>query len=121
MRDKINPIVKEQLEMLTSLEYEVDGKKVEGIPDRFEEIVFKSNNKNIQVTREKQVIFEKYIVEPFDGFDFHKKFNKNKIPPAIIMFGFILKETNKMYYFKLRTDDNQYWEGWCPKKSCKVI
>lgn len=121
MKDKINSIIKEQLVMLSVLDYEVDGKKVDVIPDKFNEIVFKSNNNKIIDTSEKQVIFEEYIIKPFPGFDFHKKFNKNIAPPSKIMFGFILKETEKMYYFKLRTDKNVYWEGWCPKKSCKVI
>ena len=38
------------------------------------------------------------------------------------MYGKIVKETEKMYYFELHSEskDNN-WSGWCPKKSCRVI
>lgn len=106
--------------MLSSLDFLVDGIKTTYIPDKFDEIVFLSSSKKVINTSEKQVIFEDYIIKPFKGFDLHEKFNKGKIPPEKTMFGFILKETDKMYFFKLRTSDNRYWEGWCPKKSCKI-
>lgn len=71
---------------------------------------------------ELKVIFEDYIVHPFEGFTFHEQWN-NGIPPCErVMFGKKTKETKGMYYFELVSDSSdKKWSGWCPKKSCKII
>lgn len=71
--------------------------------------------------REVKVKFEKYFVTGYKGFDFHEKFNKGIYPTDVVMIGTIEKETEKMYYFKLHDEtNNRNWEGYCPKKCCKV-
>lgn len=144
----MNKVIKEQLDMLNSIKHMVDGELVDSIPDSFNEIQFLKESCGY-VNNNKQVIFEDYIIKPFVGFDFHEKFNKGNPPPFKYMKGIIVKETEKMYYFKLTPNmftsnfcnhclsknsggylcdncsklynlSNVTWEGWCPKKSCKV-
>lgn len=104
--------LKKELEKLNNLNpiYNNDSvffKKINNIP----------NNQN-QIFR---VIFADYIIKPFEGFDFHTKFNNNIAPPENIMYGEIIQTTEKMYKFKLKTSDgSKHWEGWCPKKSCRL-
>ena len=71
--------------------------------------------------KEKTVIFENYIINPFPGFDLHEKWNNGIAPPEKRMFGDILKETAGMYYLSLHTETSgKSWQGWCPKKSCVI-
>ena len=106
--------------MLKTLEFQVDGKASKDFPESFSEIVFKKSSVEMVDKSVKTVVFEDYIGKPFDGFDFHKKFNKDVPPPEKVMEGIILKETEKMYYFKLKSVSGKVWQGWCPKKSCKL-
>ena len=107
--------------MLKTLEFQVDGKPSKDFPESFSEIVFFKSGKNLEDVSEKTFSFESYIVKPYAGFDFHDKFNKGIAPPEQVMNGFIVKETEKMYYLKLHSNlTNRIWEGWCPKKSVKV-
>lgn len=116
----MNDILRKQLDLLGSKDKLVDGKSVGIIPNSFSEIVFKK-----QVTAksdfEIKVTFADYIVKPFEGFDFHEKFNNGTPPPCKKMFGKIIKETEKMYKFDLQTETgSNKWCGWCPKKSVEV-
>ena len=84
-------------------------------------IIFYQRNSNIKIDQIK-VTFEDYIIKPFEGFDFHQKFNNNQPPTDKIMYGNIIKETEKMFYFDIHSElKERQWQGWCPKKSCKVI
>lgn len=117
----MNKTIFEQLDMLKTLEFQVDGKPSKDFPESFSEIVFFKSGKNLEDVSEKTFSFESYIVKPYAGFDFHDKFNKGIAPPEQVMNGFIVKETEKMYYLKLHSNlTNRIWEGWCPKKSVKV-
>ncbi len=106
--------------MFKNLKYTIDGKEASEIVDDFNEIIFFKTNKEVKNNKPLVVIFEDYIIKPFPGFDFHEKFNKGKKPPFKQMTGFIVKETERMYYLHLKHNDIT-WEGWCPKKSCKLI
>lgn len=106
----MSEIINKQIEQLLKLNHEVcdDG------------IIFKRKNV-VTPHREKTVVFENYIINPFPGFDLHEKWNNGIAPPSKIMYGDILKETTGMYYLSLHTEtDNQSWQGWCPKKSCHI-
>ena len=85
-------------------------------------IFFKKVGQTVTTTSQQyRVIFADYIVKPFEGFDFHTKFNNDIAPPTTIMVGTIEQSTDKMYKFKLSTLDGlKTWEGWCPKKSCRL-
>ena len=147
----MSSIIKEQLDLLKNNSFEVDGKKLDYIPDTFNSITFFKTNKNINKIAEKMFIFKDYMIIPFDGFDFNEKFNKGINPPLKIMFGEVLKETDKMYYIKahgkcittsccshcltygtvnllcskcledLGDINNIVWQGWTPKKSCDIV
>lgn len=118
----MNKTILEQLDMLKTLEFQVDGKPSKDFPESFSEIVFFKSGKNLEDVSEKTFSFENYIIKPYAGFDFHDKFNKGIAPPEQVMNGFIVKETEKMYYLKLHSNlTNKIWEGWCPKKSVKII
>ncbi len=68
-----------------------------------------------------KVVFESYFITGFPGFDFHDKFNNGIAPFEKVMYGKILKETDKMYYFDLHSiSGDKKWVGWSPKKSCTV-
>lgn len=88
------------------------------VPDYFKEVIIP---KSATLPMTVKVEFADYIVKPFDGFDFHDKWN-NGIPPfGKVMYGDILKETDGMWYFELHPLSNfNTWRGWCPKKSCTV-
>lgn len=117
----MNKVILDQLDMLKTLEFQVDGKPSKDFPESFSEIVFSKSGKNLIDVTEKTFSFEKYIVQPYEGFDFHDKFNKGVAPPEQVMQGYVVKETEKMYYLKLHSSlSNKIWEGWCPKKSVKV-
>lgn len=117
----MNKTIFEQLDMLKTLEFQVDGKPSKDFPESFSEIVFFKSGKNLEDVSEKTFSFENYIIRPYVGFDFHDKFNKGIAPPEQVMNGFIVKETEKMYYLKLHSNlTNKIWEGWCPKKSVKI-
>lgn len=118
----MNKVLLEQLNMLKTLEFQVDGKPSKDFPESFSEIIFFKSNRNLSDKTEKIFSFEKYIIQPYDGFDFHDKFNKGVAPPEQVMQGCIIKETEKMYYLKLHsTYSGNVWEGWCPKKSVKIL
>lgn len=119
----MNNVVKSQLELLSkTLEIQVDGVTSKDIPESFSEIVFlKSDKVMSDVTLEKVFVFEEYFYKPFKGFDFHDKFNNGVPPPEQTMQGFVLKETEKMFYLSVHTFDNKrFWMGWAPKKSVRI-
>ena len=146
----MNSTIRRQLEALKSLEFLVDGIPSTDIPDSFSTITFKQSSSATTANEKVNVIFENYILKPFEGFDFHDKFNKGIAPQFKYMTGEILKKTEKMYFFKLQPAivetkvcahcfkpgdfkplckecaekfkelDKIYWCGWCPRKSCTV-
>lgn len=147
----MNKAIIEQLNMLKTLEFQVDGKPSKDFPEFFSEVVFKKNSTNI-IDKSLQIFnFADYMIKPFNGFDFHEKFNKGNITPLKFMQGQIMKETEKMYYIKAKgfsmpskvcchclevincdtvcnkckkqipVVENIYWEGWTPKKACTIM
>lgn len=122
----MNNILKSQLESLKNIPHSIDGKITEEMPLDFKEIIWsRTSTKDIPqqnpLTMEHTFIFEKYIVKPFVGFDFHDKFNRGVPPPNMVMKGYIIKETDKMYYIDVIGEGNTHWAGWIPKKSVKVM
>ena len=118
----MNSILKEQLKILNQLTHSVDGIPGKDIPDDFNEVVFnRTCNLELKSTQKEQAtfIFEKYIVKPFEGFDFHDKFNNGIAPPDIVMGGTVERETEKMYYINANSPAGT-WSGWVPKKSVRV-
>lgn len=105
-----------------TLEMQVDGVTSKDIPESFSEIVFFKNDKFISdANLEKVFVFEDYFIKPFKGFDFHEKFNNNTPPPEQAMQGFVLRETEKMFYISVHTfDGKKFWMGWVPKKSVRL-
>ena len=118
----MNKLILEQLQMLKNLEFQVDGKPSKEFPDSFSKVLFKhTGNEELKDSSDKIIVFADYMVNPYEGFDFHKKFNSNNPPPEVVMYGVVLRETEKMYYLKLRTKDGQKsWLGWSPKKSVRI-
>lgn len=117
----LNEIIRKQLENMFDVPHEIDGKKSNDIPKSFNEIVFYKNDRQNANKGTVRVEFENYIVFPFEGFDFHDKFNNGVPPYSKVMYGKILRETDKMYYFDLFSEtSDKHWVGWCPKKSCKI-
>ena len=118
----MNKVLLEQLNMLKTLEFQVDGESLKDFPESFSEVTFFKSDKNLSDCSEKIFKFEDYIIKPYNGFDYHDKFNKGVPPPEKVMQGCIIKETEKMYYLRLHsTFSNKTWEGWCPKKSVQEV
>lgn len=108
------------LERMTIFPFEVDGETLTDIPETAKTVVFRKRG-NAPEEKELKVTFKPYFVTGFDRFDFHEKFNKGIYPPTTVMYGYIIKETEKMYYVALHTEMNdKTWDGWVPKKSCVV-
>lgn len=149
----MNKLMKSQLDMLNTLEHTVDGQLTKDIPESFSQITFYKigNTRALAYPKIKIFIFEDYIIKPFQGFDFHDKFNKGNPPPFKVMTGEILKETDKMYYLTCKAIiattkycvhclkpqvvkylcndcsklykniESIVWVGWIPKKSVKIM
>lgn len=117
----MNNLIIQQLKMLETLEFQVDGKPSKEVPESFSIITFKKASNSVIKKKEYVFIFEDYIIKPFEGFDFHKKFNKDIPPPEKQMVGVILRETEKMIFIQVRDNFNtKTWVGWCPRKSVKI-
>ena len=119
----MNNIVKTQLELLSkTLDFQVDGVTSKELPESFSKIVFIKSNKQLSDNAlEKLFVFEDYFVKPSKTFNFHDKFNNGVPPPEQTLQGFILKETDKMFYISAHTFDNKkFWMGWVPKKSVRI-
>lgn len=118
----MNPLIKQQLNRLAVVyRATADGVFTQTIPDTAKKVIFLSANTQSESKPKYRVTFESYFVMGFPGFDFHEKFNKGVAPPSVVMYGEIVRETEKMYYFKLKGETGTvHWEGYCPKKSCKV-
>lgn len=109
----------EQLSKLSEIKHSVDGVERDDFPDDFKNIVFHQNTSS--AGDKVKVVFMDYIIKPFDGFDFHEKWNDNVPPPSKVMYGEIVENREKMYKFRLHPPTSStIWEGWCPKKSCTV-
>lgn len=117
----MNAILIQQLQKLTTkYHFNVDGKSEDGLPESFSDIVF-INNGSVKREETTRVTFETYFITGFPGFDFHDKWNNGIAPFDKVMYGKILKETEKMYYFELHAETgDKNWVGWCPKKSCTI-
>lgn len=118
----MNNIIKQQLNMLKSLDFEVDGESVSDFPDSFSEVVFKRNiDSNLNDNRELTIQFMEYVLDSFMD-DFHKKFNNGDKPSELVMYGTIIRETDKMNYIMVHNKDNtKTFKGWIPKKSMKIL
>lgn len=117
----MNRTVKEQLQKLIAFHFNTDNhNSVKGFNEPFTEIIF-SKKKSSQSLDEIRVTFEDYIIKPFDGFDFHDKWNNGQPPYAKVMYGKIVGETKGMYKLSVHSETStKFWIGWCPKKSCKI-
>lgn len=117
----MNKTIEEQLKMLSkTLGFQVDGKLSKEIPSFFNEIVFFRNSKESASNENHIIVFEDYILKGNIADDFHSKFNKGVLPPEKIMVGYVVKESEKMFYLRLsNSNKTMFWEGWCPKKSVK--
>lgn len=116
----MNKTIKQQLEMLKTLEFQVDGQSLKDFPESFSEVVFFKDK--AQEKDGETFVFEDYFIKPFKGFDFHDKFNHGIAPPEKTMYGNIIKETEKMYYIKVESlFSTKEWTGWTPKKSVKIM
>ena len=112
--------VLEQIKKLSNLEYTLDNGSID-LDQYFSEITFKKRNADKQAVDSIRVVFEDYIIKPFDGFDLHEKWNNGVAPYSKIMYGKIIKETAGMYMFTLHSEfSDKTWTGWCPKKSCEI-
>lgn len=119
----MNKIIEEQLKLLSkALVFQVDGIPSKEIPESFSKITFEKSDKNLDnLIIDKTFIFENYMMEISEKFDFHIKFNNSVPPPSQVMCGSVLKETEKMYYVSLHTfDGKKSWIGWTPKKSVRI-
>ena len=115
----MNLLIKQQIDnLLKTYKVTADGVSFTDTPDGVSCFKFSTLQTEKQRVR---VTFATYFVTGFPGFDFHDKFNHGVAPPATTMYGEITKETEKMYYFKLKSETgDSTWEGYCPKKSCTV-
>ena len=86
--------VLEQIKKLSNLEYTLDNGSID-LDQYFSEITFKKRNADKQAVDSIRVVFEDYIIKPFDGFDLHEKWN-NGIAP----YSKIIKSTFKLELFK---------------------
>lgn len=115
-------ILKNQLDRLRDFKHSVDGVDTAEFPDNFSEIVFYADKSGRSNTPKIKVVFESYVVNPFDGFDLHDKFNNGQPPYDRVMYGEIVKETPKMYLLRVFTETTgKEWTGWCYKKCCQIF
>lgn len=106
-----------QLREINKLPHKIVGG--DDILGDFEYVIFpKSGDGKLENIRVK---FADYILNPPPQFDLHERWNNGIAPPEKVMYGRIVKETNGMYHFVLKTEfQDNVWDGWCPKSSCEV-
>ena len=117
-----NNIILDQLKQLKDVDFYINDEKIflDNIKDFDEIIICKKNNSYNQVLF--KITFQDYFIDKkYKEFTFHEKFNNGVIPYAKVMIGDILKQTDKMIYFRGHADNSQkIYEGWVPKKSCMI-
>lgn len=114
-------ILKTQLDRLKDFSHSVDGVNMTDFPDDFSEVIFYANRDNTSSTPKIKVVFADYVINPFEGFDMNDRFNNGQPPYDKVMYGEIVKETPKMFLFKVYTETTgKEWTGWCYKKSCQI-
>lgn len=65
---------------------------------------------------------EDYIVNPYPGFNLHDNWNNGIVPTDRQMKICVEQEMGKMVkIYGTGMNDGQYWSGWVPKKSLKVV
>ena len=78
---------------------------------------------------EKYIIqLEEYLVKPFDGFTLHDNWN-NGIPPkhtcllatVTQVVGNMIKFNASGYNYNTKEIIQEFWSGWLPKKSIKIL
>lgn len=100
----MNNFIKEQLRKTKAASfYTKEGKQI-SINNLDDQTVLIIKHKDFENKSEDLMLFtfEDYLVSPFDGFDFHTKFNKGINIPLTVMQGRIVRTVGKMYYLKLR-------------------
>lgn len=110
-----------QLKKLSNQRYSVNNSS-NSLDEYFTEVVFnKKGNDNDGNNGMVKIVFEDYIITPFNGFDFHDKWNNGVAPYSRVMYGKIVQETKGMYKFEAHSESSdKEWVGWCPKKSCTI-
>lgn len=100
----MNEYIKGQLRKTKAVSfYDKEGKQV--FPqDLNDQTVLIVKQKNFNSNTEDLLLFtfEDYLIKPFEGFDFHIKFNKGINIPLKVMQGRIIRTVGKMYYIKVR-------------------
>lgn len=116
----MSQILKAQIaKLMTTYPSKVDGIENAPLTDSTNEISFiKASSASLM--QEVKVTFADYFIYGFPGFNFHDKFNQSIAPPNKVMYGIIIKSTEKMFYLQLHDTENQTWTGWCPRKSCTI-
>ncbi|WP_300924666.1 hypothetical protein [uncultured Clostridium sp.] len=100
----MNEYIEEQLKKTKTVSfYNKDGKQItlDNLKDKTYLIIKQKDFSNKQ---EDLLLFtfEDYLIKPFNGFDFHEKFNRGINIPLKVMQGRILRTVGKMYYIKVK-------------------
>lgn len=71
---------------------------------------------------------EDYIINPPPGFSLHSTWNDNKIPKykfykcqCIKIMGKMIKILGVAFDYENKLDLDEYWDGWLPLKSIKLL
>ena len=65
-------------------------------------LIIKQKDFSVNKDNLKLFTFEDYLINPYEGFDFHIRFNNGINIPLKVMQGYIIKEVGKMYYIKVK-------------------
>lgn len=89
-------------------------------------IILKSNGTKIKddllLDHYYKIEVEDYIIKPYDGFNLASNWNGGIIPKDKIMNCEIVQIMGKMVKVNaVGSDNNNFWSGWLPRKSFKVI
>lgn len=135
----MNRVIKDQLDMLKSLEFQVDGKPSKDFPETFSKVVFfKSNSKldslkddnSLSIGKSYLIEFANYIINEPENFDLSKKWNNGIKPKSSIAKIKVLDIKGKMikvnalgYDLKRNIEilDDLCSSLWVPMKAIRII
>ncbi len=100
----MNPIIREQLLKTKAVSfYTEDNKQIlKAELQNQTKLIVKQKNFSDPTEDLMLFTFKDYLIHPFEGFDFHEKFNKGRCIPLSVMQGRIIRTVGKMYYIKVK-------------------
>ena len=120
----MNKYIKEQLSKVTKVQLPTyDDNTVEIIIPKIEKV-----KQEFEVDKFYLIKLENYLLHPSDNFTLHVNWNHNVIPKhayykckCVKVMGNMIFILGVAFDIDNKTDLEEYWDGWLPKKSVTIL